>query len=298
MTHPPPAFVATLGGKAQVVTFALDALLRRGVSVSDVVVLHIAPPDPTHRLHRALLQLQKEFAGDRYAGRRCRLRAVPLRDRAAQRLPDLHSDAAVAGAWRTIHEVIGELKAQGRLIHLCLTGGRRLMAMLAMSVAALHFTYDDRVWHLYTPDALREAAGEGAIMHAAADGPQPFLLDVPIMPGSEYFPALRQLLSASPEEVIAARRHQLEESDRARCGQVWTVLTPRQREVLVLLARGASPQDVAAALCITLATVNSHQHAIYNACREAWALPEATPLDYHWLEQRFGRWPALPAGSS
>lgn len=295
MTRSPPVLVATLGGKAQVVTFALDALLCQGVPIGEVVLLHVAPPNPAHRLHRALTLVQKEFAGDRYAGRPCRLRAVPLRDRAARRLRDLDSETAVVAAWQTIHAVIGDLKAQDREIHLCLAGGRRLMAILAMSVAALHFTAGDRVWHLYTPDALREAAGEGAILHAPADGPQPFLLDVPIMPGSEYFPALRQLLSASPAEVIAARRYSLEEADRARCRQVWNELTLRQREVLALLARGHSPQEVSDALCISLATVSTHQHAIYTACRQAWALPHDTPLDYHWLEQRFGRWPELPA---
>ena len=102
----------------------------------------------------------------------------------------------------------------------------------------MHFTYRDRLWHLYTPDDLRQAAGEGKILHAPPNGATPFLLEVPIMPGSETLPMLRHLLSASPAEVIAARRTHLEKVDQTRCQQVWQKLTPRQREVLGLLASG------------------------------------------------------------
>jgi hypothetical protein len=58
-----PIFIATLGGKAQVVTFGLDYLLAQGVPIGEVIVLHLAPPDSTHRLHRALTQVQREFVG-------------------------------------------------------------------------------------------------------------------------------------------------------------------------------------------------------------------------------------------
>ena len=303
MTSSSPIFLVTLGGKAQVATFALDCLLDQGVSVRDVVVFHYAPADPTHRLHRALSQVQQQFVNGRYPAQGgelrtqthlCRFRAVPMRDRNGRRLVDIDSAAAVNGVWQTMNQVIGELKAQNRELHLCLTGGRRLMGLLGMSVAALHFTYRDRLWHLYTPDDLCQAAGEGKILHAPPNGATPFLLEVPIMPGSETFPMLRQLLSASPAEVIAARRTHLEKVDQTRCQQVWQKLTRRQREVLSLLASGQSPQDVAIELCITLGTVSTHQHAIYNACREAWLLPNDESLDYHWVERHFGRWSGLP----
>lgn len=275
-------------------TFALDCLFDQGVPIGDVIVFHHAPPDPSHRLHRALTQVQREFVNERYQTRLCRFHSMALRDRDGQRVLDMDSDAAVSAAWQTMNRVIGQLKAQNRVLHLCLTGGRRLMGLLAMSVAALHFTYSDRLWHLYTPDGLRKAAGEGAILHAPPAGRVPFLLEVPIMPGSETFPMLRQLLSASPAEVIAARRTHLEKVDQNRCQQVWQELTKRQREVLALLAVGNSPQDVADQLAITLGTVSNHQHAIYHACRHVWLLPEDESLDYHWLERHFGRWSGLP----
>lgn len=110
------------------------------------------------------------------------------------------------------------------------------------------------------------------------------------MPGSDTFPMLRHLLSASPAEVLAARRAHLERVDQTHCQQVWQELTKRQREVLTLLAQGKSPQDVAELLFITLATVSSHQHVIYQHCRNVWILSDKEQLDYHWLQKHFGSW--------
>ncbi len=284
-------------------TFALDCLFKQGIFIREAVIFHYAPPDSSNRLHKALTQVQQQFVNGRYLaeGKRfnaqtypCRLRVVAIRDRDGTRLSDIDSDSAVNGAWQTMNQVIGELKTQDRELHLCLTGGRRLMGLLAMSVSALHFTHHDRLWHLYTPDMLRKEAGEGHILHAPLGATPPHLLEVPIMPGSETFPMLRHLLSASPSEVIAARRTHLEKVDHTRCRQAWEKLTRRQRDVLRLLAAGKSPQDVARTLTITLGTVSTHQNAIYNVCREVWHLLEDESLDYHWVEKHFGRWNGLP----
>jgi hypothetical protein len=62
--------LATLGGQPQVVTFALDLLLARGIPIRDVLVVHLADPSP--RLRRARERLAAEFVGDRYAGYPCR----------------------------------------------------------------------------------------------------------------------------------------------------------------------------------------------------------------------------------
>lgn len=274
-------------------TFALDYLLARGIDIREVVLLHLAPTDSEDRLHRALMQVQREFKNGRYGKQPCTVRAIALRDRDGQRLVDMNSRLAVDGAWRTVNQVIGELKGQNREVHVCVSGGRRLVGLLAMSVAALHFRAGDRLWHLYTPDKLRQAAGEGRILHAPPDEPGPYLLEVPIMPGSETFPMLRQLLTASPEQILAAREQRLTRIDQKRCQQVWEQLTKRQREVLHLFAKGQSPQDVAQELSIVLGTVSSHQHAIYNVCRDVWSLEEGEQLDYHWLERQFGTWREL-----
>jgi CRISPR-associated protein Csx14 len=279
--------IATLGGQPQVVTFALDALLARGETIREVIVVFPSPSDG--RLHRSLTRLAAEFPGDGYQGRPCRLRPIPL-ESSHGRVEDLRSEGDADAAWLTIHKLFGLLKEQGRHIHLCAAGGRRLMGVLALSAAMLHFGHHDRAWHLYTPDALRQQANEGAIMHAAPeDGVR--LIQVPLAPWGAYFPGLRALLATSPAQVIAAQRQTITDAaERARCEQVLARLTDRQREVLRAFAQGASPQAVADQLNVTLKTVDSHKTQILGECRVAWSLPEKSRLDYVFLREKFRRY--------
>jgi len=277
--------MATLGGQPQVVTFALDALLARGESIREVVVLHLSPENP--RVRQALTLLAAEFPNDHYQDRPCRLRPIPVRAGRDQ-LPDIRNAAEADVAWAAVHELIATLKAQERRLHLCIAGGRRLLALLAMSAAMLHFGHRDRMWHIYTPDEFLDQAQEGAIMHAVPqNGVQ--LIPVPLAPWGAYFPQLRQLAQAPPPaQVLATQTHWLGEMERKRCRQVLTQLTPRQTEVLQAFARGLSPQAVAEELCVTLATVDSHKTVLLAECRNAWEMPEDAWLDYHFLHEKFG----------
>jgi CRISPR-associated protein Csx14 len=51
--------VATLGGQPQIVTFTLDLLLKRGIPISEVVVVH---PAASPRIQQSLERLNAEFA--------------------------------------------------------------------------------------------------------------------------------------------------------------------------------------------------------------------------------------------
>jgi len=278
--------VATMSGGPQIVTFALDDLLRRGEVIHEVIAVHLSPPaDPLTR--QALAKLSAEFANDSYAGRPCRLQFSPIR-RGKEKLDDIRDEAAANVAWSAIYELVATLKAQGRRLHLCIAGGRRMLALLAMSAAMLHFDHHDRLWHMYTPRDFLERARNGAIMHARPeDGVR--LIQVPMMPWGTYFPVLRSLAQVAPDEVLAAQGRMMDAAERARCQQVVDALTPRQAEVLRAFAAGGSPQDVAESLNISLKTVDSHKTAILAECRNAWGLPDETRLDYRFLRERFRR---------
>jgi CRISPR-associated protein Csx14 len=283
--------VATVAGGPQVVTFALDELLRRGEVIHEVTVVHLSP-QADRLTGQALAKLTAEFPDDRYAGRPCRLRFFPIRQ-GGTRLDDIRDDAAVNVAWSTVYELIASLKAQGRHLHVCITGGRRMLALLAMSAAMLHFDHDDRLWHMYTPSKFLERARDGRVMHARPeDGVQ--LLQVPLVPWGAYLPALRALAQSSPMDVVATHTRWLDSAERARCRAVAEQLTPRQLDVLRAFAAGESPQEVAETLCVTVKTVHAHKTVILSECRNAWDLPEDARLDYHFLREKFGRYfPAL-----
>jgi CRISPR-associated protein Csx14 len=283
-TTPGSVMVATIGGQAQVVTFALDALLARGERVREVVVLHLAPDNP--RVGHALACLSQEFDVNRHYGPEPRLRLLPLR-RGRERLVDIRDEAEADAAWNGVHELIATLKTQGHPLHLAIAGGRRLLALLAMSAALLHFGHQDRMWHLYTPDEFLERARDGAIMHARPqDGVR--LIQVPLVPWGSYVPALRSLAQAPPAQVVASQTRWLDGAERARCRAVVARLTPRQRDVLRELARGRTPQEAADALGMTLKTLDAHKTPILGECRVAWQMEEGEYLNYHFLREKFG----------
>ena len=156
---PEPKYIhtllATLGGQPQVVTFTLDLLLRRDFPISEVIVIH--PHAVQKRLQHSLEQLGSEFAGDCYHFDRktltCRFRLKVL-ELDATPLDDIADSTGAKGARETIYRFIQELKRQPRHIHLSVTGGRRLMALMAISAAQLKFDPFDHIWHIYTPEQL------------------------------------------------------------------------------------------------------------------------------------------------
>ena len=279
------ALVATLGGQPQVVTLMLDMLLEQDALIRDVIPIYL--PGEDSRSQQGLQKLTREFPGDFYRGRSIHLRPHPVRTD-KRSVDDVRDEVDADAVWRTLHTLLGTLKEQGRRIHLCVSGGRRVMGMLACSVAALHFTHHDRIWHIYTSAEFRERANEGAAMHAGP-GDDVRLIQVPLMPWGAYFPGVRQLLSASPAEVIASQSKALDRLDQQRCETVLERLTDRQREVLWALADGATPQDVAEALVIEIKTVDSHKTVILAECRVAWDMPEGERLDYRFVREKFGR---------
>lgn len=277
--------VATLGGQPQVVTFALDALLARGVEITHLLLIHFASDVP--RLQTAIRKVASEVGGPRYAKRPLRLTLFPVATD-TDSLTDIHDETDAHTAWEAINGLIISLKEAHHTLHVCVSGGRRILGFMTMSVSMLHFGHQDRLWHMYTPEPWLERCREGALMHLP---PRTGfnLIQVPMMPWGSYFPALRQLARPLPEDtdVLAGPRHLLDAAERERCTAVLRRLTERQRDVLFAFAEGLHPQQVAAKLVITLKTVDSHKTVILAECRNAWNLPEAEWLDYRFVADKF-----------
>ena len=278
--------LATLGGQPQVITFALDALLRQGFVVHEVLVLHLMPPADAARIRRARERLLAEFPANVYAGQPCRLEFVPLQA-AGQRLDDIRDTVAANAAWEHIYTLLADLKTQGHHLHVCISGGRRMMALLSMSAATMHFDHNDYLWHMYTPKPLLERARDGAVMHAAPEEGMR-LIRVPLAPWGAYLPGLRELTRLSPRDAVARQTQHLAEVARQRCQAVEAQLTPRQLETLQAFAAGHNPQAVAETMSITVGAVHTHKTVILSECRNAWHLPDDERLTYHFLREKFG----------
>lgn len=274
--------VATLGGQPQIVTFTLDLLLHDGFPISDVFVIHPRATEAS-RLGRSLLRLSAEFQGTSYptAGRAIRFHSQVL-ELDGNAIEDICDDPHTDGTLNTIHRLIGQLKRQGCRIHLSVTGGRRLMSLLAIPVALFNFDRHDYIWHLYTPDTLRAEADEGRIMHVPVDAGIK-LVRGPFIPFGAYAYDPAQPFRVAQEE----QRFHLEIQERTHCIMVEKRATPAQQKVLHAFARGLRPQQVADELCITLKTVNSHKTVLLDLCRSSWNVPPQERLDYHFLAARF-----------
>ncbi|MCS7054655.1 MAG: CRISPR-associated ring nuclease [Thermoflexales bacterium] len=306
MGETPTALIATLGGKPQVVTFAVDELLDQHIALHRVCAVHLAPSDPA--IQRSLSLLRQAFDThppyQRYAerlGTRLRFDSFTIRERSSD-VPDSMSGvasgraieriddfAAPTAIWLTVHRLIAALKREGYAVILLVTGGPRLIGLQALSAASLLFDMHDQCLHLYTPPELRERAGRGDILHRSPDDPEVRLVQVPLLPINMIAPGLQQAALASPQDVLADGKNRLSQRDLQCARQVLGRLTPRQREVLREFARsGADSTTVAHRLNITQATLDSHKARIFEECRIAWGLPQNKRLSHRFLYEKFG----------
>ncbi|HZS75769.1 MAG TPA: CRISPR-associated ring nuclease [Ktedonobacteraceae bacterium] len=275
--------LATLGGQPQVVTCTLDLLLPR-FPISEVIVIHPHATQP--RLQHSLQCLSAEFVSDRYRhfNRTIHLRSHILRLDEDTLLDDVTDDMSATGAIETIHQLIRDLKRQPRCIHLSVTGGRRLMALSAISAAQLNFKHNiDHIWHIYMPEELKHRLKDGKRMHILP-GEQMNLIEIPFVPWKTYFsPAVDD--NASAQELL--RSQIVEAEEQKRRNQVIDNLTKAQHQVLRLVVQGKTPKEVANQLVISPHTVSSHLSEIYKKCKDAWELDDDYSFDYHFLRERF-----------
>lgn len=262
--------IFTLGGQPQIVTLALDRLRQHDPGLRRVLII---TPDPaqTPRYAAALACLRTIWPAD-YPQIALHIHTLTAD---GQPLAELDSAEATDAAYDDLHALFAATKATGARIHLCPTGGRRLLGMLALSAAQTSFGRADRVWHLISSDAARQTSDRGAVLHLDDAGVQLVRIT---------HPPLGQILSgvtrADPGEVEA----------RLRQRAAWARLSPRQRATLRAVVASDRPdvqQHVAEQLHITIKTVGDHLSVIYAECRIAWSLPADARLQVGWLRERF-----------
>ncbi len=161
------------------------------------------------------------------------------------------------------------------------------MGFLSFSAALLNFDAADRLWHIHTPEDVKQRARNGAIMHVPVEhGVR--LIEVPFARLAQ--PILSRILSPEPANtrtVIDTQAAQDAYEQRQRCRAVVERATPAQSKVLRAIASGQHPQDVAASLGRSPDTISSHINVLLRECRNSWNIPERTRLDYRFLQMMF-----------
>lgn len=281
-------FVATLGGEPQIVTLTLDLLLKRGIPIYEVIVIH---PAASPRIQPSLERLNAEFVGDSYLfeGQR---RIIHFRQQVLNHydtvIDDIVDEATANGTLDTIGTLIRGLKRQQRIIHFSISGGRRLMTFLSFSAALLYFETPDELLHLYTPEEIKQRDSRNGAMHITpGDGRR--LIEVPFARAAQPFFAL--MLNRTPSATIQTQQEQQKTEEHRRCRQVLDALNERSRAILVELARGFHPHEVAQKLCLDQSTISYYTSKIYRECRNVWDVPDDVRLDYRFVQAKFADYP-------
>ncbi len=204
--------VATLGTEPQVVTLTLDLLQAKGYAIGKVIVVHTAGKV----VRPALEALAQEFAG---SGSFEYHPIVVKGDNGP--VADIVTEADTAAFLRTLYRVVLAEKRAGRLVHLCIAGGRKPMAAYGMAVAQLLFDEDDRVWHLLS-EGWRP--GGERVMHVRP-GDRVWLVSVPVLRWSSVSPVLTEIaLREDPWEAIQLQPGRIAEGPLQERGPVKEVL--------------------------------------------------------------------------
>ncbi len=265
MQRSPGVLIATLGGKAQIITLALDLLREQNDQPAEVVVVHTwrERPETASALERLTEDLAVNFPNVAY-------RPLELHD-AARPLRDVTAPEEVEVAFRAIYAEVRAAKLAGRPVHLLIAGGRRTLTVFGMATAQLLFDESDHLWHLSSHPEL-EASGR---LHAAP-GEWARLIPIPVVLWSQLSPVFDALSAVDDPMDAAERLRQLRLREKWDAARVFVLgsLTAAERRVVELLAReGLSDADIAARLGLSPRTVERHLGEVYAKAVDHWGLP-------------------------
>jgi len=249
--------IATLGTEPQVITRALDVLREKGYAIEKVIVVHTVAEE----VRQALGALAQEFS----APGACEYHPVAVVGEEGL-VPDIATEADLAALLRTLYRVVLAEKRAGQLVHLCIAGGRKPMAVCGMVVAQLLFDEDDRVWHLLSQGWR---PGEERVMHVQPTD-RVWLVPVPVLRWSYVSPVLTELaLRQDPWEAIQVQRAiRQEEEWRRKKEFVEHYLTPAERKVARLVCLGLDNAAIGRRLGKSEKTVANQLTAIYAKLHE------------------------------
>jgi CRISPR-associated protein Csx14 len=238
-------FVTTLGVEPQVVTLGLDKLLSTGVSISRVIVVHtLGTQEP---IRSSLDRLHEEFHLRRRYG--TQLLYVPhLLTGPQGPIQDVVTTEEIDAAFQNMYALLRQHKQAGRVIHLCIAGGRKTIALFSMSAAQILFGPEDRVWHIVSHPRLLQSKQ----LHTE-NLDEVTLVSVPLAQWKRVAPKNKDQVRYFIEQV----------------------LSPAEREVTELLVReGLSNAALAERLNKSTKTVANQLTTVYAKLRDHFQLSE------------------------
>ncbi len=238
---PNHVLIVTVWSEPQVVTLVLDSLLAQKIAIKEVVAVHTTPNAPP--VQQALGRLNDVFYEQKYYGSDIDYRSYVFTS-AKGALEDAVTPQQIESVFNNMYLLMRQYKQQGDIIHLGIAGGRKTMALLAMSVAQALFESRDHVWHLVSsPEVLNSKT-----MHTK-EGVT--LIDMP-------FRAHEWANAKEIEQAKTFFRYVLSEAER--------------QVVRLLLEEGLNNAHISERLVKSKKTVANQLTSIYEKCQEFYAL--------------------------
>lgn len=279
---PSSCLIATLGSEPQVVTLTLQALVQQGVSPERILVIHTAPsPHRPSAITDAIHRLDGAFAEDAYlAPWRAGYQRITIMGRDGPVADTLDRDD-FASALRALYGAVRDAKAAGCQVHLCLSGGRKLIALCAVTAAQLLFDDADCLWYLQSPAELVQTKA------LFAGQPEDIsLIPIPLLRWSPAPPILTDL--ALVDDPVAALTWQSEQQLAAKRRFLTNTLTRAEREVVeLLIATGAPDEELAHRLNKSARTVSHQLATVYDKLRLFLGVRDDVRVDRHTLIAEF-----------
>jgi CRISPR-associated protein Csx14 len=262
----PELLIVALGSEPQVITIALDSLLSSGHNIDRIAVVYTVAPVVLEALNR----LKAEFESGYYG--HIALDTVRLHGQYGE-IQDFRNHSDVQALLQLFYQKIRDAKKAGKVVHLCISGGRKVMGIMAMVAAQLLFGPRDRVWHLITEGWK---PGDDRIMHPM-DSRQHALVEVPVLRWEDASLLLNLVQIDDPTEALRwqedfARSKLM----RRRKEFVERALTNAECKVTTLVCQGLDNSSIAAKLHKTERTVANQLTSIYSKFDEWLGFPDIT----------------------
>ncbi len=203
---------------------------------------------------------------------------------------DFQTEEELNGLLRILYSEIRRVRQNEHTVHLCLSGGRKIMGLIGMSVAQLLFSSEDRAWYLIT-EGWRP--GDSRHLHAAKTD-RIWLVPVPVLRWNKASTLLQTVIELKdPQEVLAWYERLTRKAEEKRKGEfVRRWLTPAESRVMQLACRGLDNATIATRLGKQEQTVANQLHGIYEKLREWLGFP-AYNIDRNVLIAQFAPYYAV-----
>lgn len=257
--------IATLGVEPQVVTIALDTLLAWDKQIEEVTAIYTG-----NTAVKESLQILKEEFNSLQAYSNILFRSIPVT--VNQKIVwDFQPEEELSGLLRTLYVEIRRARQAKHTVHLCLSGGRKIMGLIGMSVAQLLFGPEDKAWYLITEGWQ---PGASRCLHVG-ETDQVWLVPVPVLRWNEAGTLLQAVSELQdPQEVLSWYERLTRKAEERRKGEfIRRWLTPAEAEVAHLACRGFGNAAIANRLGKKEQTIANQLHSVYEKMHEWLGFP-------------------------